>query len=76
MSTKKKTKKLRRPNYAAAGLGGPSESRGGGAEIYPQPVRNPTSPMFDYSHVRQDMRRIALLSGLCVTFLVVLSFFI
>lgn len=78
MSTsKKKTKKLRQANYAAAGLAGaPTEARGG-AEAYPQPVsRFTTHPDFDYTHIRRDLRRIGLLAGLCVSALVVLSFFI
>jgi hypothetical protein len=77
--SKKKTKKLRSSNYAAAGLvGTPAASRGGGAETLaqPVPVRGETRNLFDYTHVKHDMRRIGLLAGGCVAVLVILSFII
>ena len=75
MSAKKKPKKLRRPNIAIASVGsGPAESRGGGHE---SPLRVEAGRgAFDYTHVRQDLRRIGILAGGIVTLLVVLSFFI
>ncbi len=79
MSTmKKKTKKLRRPNYVAAGLAGSAaEGRGGGAEVFPQPARaDGGRPVFDYAYVKKDLRRIGLLSALCVSIIVALSFFL
>jgi hypothetical protein len=77
--SKKKTKKLRTANYVAAGLAsGPAISRGGGAEVFPQPgaARADANSLFDYTHVKQDMRRIGLLAGSCVAVLVILSFII
>jgi hypothetical protein len=78
--SKKKTKKLRSANYAAAGLaGGPAAGRGGGAEVYPLPAtaaRAEARGEFDYTHVKKDLRRIALLAGTCVAALVALSFII
>ena len=75
MSAKKKPKKLRRPNFAIAGVGGgPAEGRGGGSE---SPLRVEAGRgAFDYTHVRQDLRRIAILAGTIATLMVVLSFFI
>ena len=76
MSAKKKPKKLRRPNIVVPGT--PGLSRGGGAEVYPAPTaaRAEAGSQFDYTHVTQDMRRIAMLAAVCVTAMVVLSFFI
>ena len=79
MSAKKKPMKLRRPNIVVpASMSSALEARGGGAEVYAQPAttRADTSALFDYTHVKRDMRRIGLLAGLCVTVLVVLSFII
>ncbi len=72
MSTKKKPKKFRTPNVpleAASALGG-------GLEATSAPRAAPGTAHFDYTHVRQDLRRIGLLAGGIVTILVVLSFFI
>ena len=76
--SKKKTKKLQTANYVAAGLAaGPAEGRGGGAEVYPQPAARPEARgEFDYTHVKKDLRRIALLAATCVGALVALSFII
>ena len=77
MSVKKKPKKLRRPNIVIDGLaGGPALSRGGGAESFPQPRAEGARPMFDYTYVKKDLRRIGLLSALCVVIIVALSFFL
>ncbi len=77
MSAKKKPKKLRRPNIVTEGLTiGPAESRGGGAEPG-APMRSEAGRLtFDYTYVKRDMRRIGLYSALCVTIIVVLSFFL
>jgi hypothetical protein len=77
-TSKKKTKRLRQANYVAAGLAGAtSDTRGASVEAAPQPAaRYATHPDFDYTHIRRDLRRIGLLAGLCVSTLVVLSFFI
>ena len=78
MSAKKKPKKLRRPNIVVPDtLSAPSLSRAGGAEVYSAPSsRADSNSQFDYTHVKQDMRRIGLLAGVCVTAMVVLSFII
>jgi hypothetical protein len=79
MSAKKKPKKLRRPNIVVPGMvSGPAESRGGGAEVFVKPTSTRVDSRFnfDYTHVKQDMRRIGILAGICVTALVVLSFII
>ena len=79
MSAKKKPKKLRRPNLVIPiTSSAPSLSRGGGAEVYPAPAsaRAEAHNPFDYTHVKQDMRRIGLLAAVCVTAMVVLSFII
>ena len=79
MSAKKKPKKLRRPNIVVpASMSGAIEARAGGAETVASSAagRADTRALFDYTHVKQDMRRIGLLAGVCVTVLVVLSFII
>ncbi len=76
MSNKKKPKKLRTPNLAAAGL--VADGRGGGAEtaaaLRPVAAGENRRPEFDYTHVRQDLRRILLLAGSLIVVLVALSF--
>jgi hypothetical protein len=72
MSTKKKPKKFRTPNVpmeAASALGG-------GLESSSAPRAAPGTAQFDYTYVRQDLRRIGLLAGSIIAILVVLSFFI
>lgn len=77
MSAKKKPKKLRRPNLAPDSFSsGPVAARGGGAESLSAPRAEASRAAFDYTHVKQDLRRIGLLGGLCVMILVVLSFII
>ncbi len=77
MSTKKKSKKLRRPNVAGAvGVQG----RGGGMEAAAEPrVERPESTRttnFDYTYVVRDLKRIGVLAGGFITILVVLAFII
>ena len=81
MSNKKKPKKLRTPNLAAAGVVPLAEGRGGGAEnvSMARPLTATTSgeprrAEFDYTYVRQDLRRILLLAGSLIVVLVALSF--
>lgn len=78
MSNKKKPKKLRTPNLAAAGLLVVTEGRGGGAEtqaaLRPESAGETRRPEFDYTHVRQDLRRILILAGSLIAVLVALSF--
>ena len=76
MSAKKKPKKLRRPNIVMDGFNsGPAEGRGG-AETLSVPRSDSARSAYDYTHVKNDLRRIGLLAGLCVSILVVLSFII
>ncbi len=78
MSNKKKPKKLRTPNLAAAGLLAAAEGRGGGAEtaapMRPSPAGETRRTEFDYTYVRQDLRRILILAGSLIVVLVALSF--
>ena len=78
MSNKKKPKKLRTPNLAAAGLLAVADGRGGGAEtqaaLRPAPAGETRRPEFDYTYVRQDLRRILILAGSLIIVLVALSF--
>ena len=77
MSAKKKPKKLRRPNIVMDGFNsGLAEGRGGGAETLTVPRSEAGRSAYDYTHVKNDLRRIGLLAGLCVSILVVLSFII
>ncbi len=72
MSNKKKPKKLRTPNLAAAGLLAVAEGHGGGAET--TAAGEPRRTEFDYTYVWQDLRRIALLAGSLIVVLIVLAF--
>ncbi|MCC7358806.1 MAG: hypothetical protein IT317_04985 [Anaerolineales bacterium] len=78
MSNKKKPKKLRTPNLAAAGLLAAAEAKGGGTEAAaarPMPTAaEPRRVEFDYTYVRQDLRRILILAGSLIVVLVALSF--
>jgi len=88
MSNKKKPKKLRTPNVpsgqvaptAVAAATAPVRSAG-------QPLSGPArqmrtapaaaaQPSFDYTYVRKDLGRIAVLAGSFIAVLIVLSFFI
>ncbi len=77
MSTKKKSKKLRRPNVAGAVA---VQARGGGVEVAAEPragrAEGPRAPTFDYTYVIRDLKRIGVLAGSFITILVVLSFII
>ncbi len=81
MSNKKKPKKLRSPNLAAAGLLRVAEGQGGGAEVGGPAMRStpvtggaPRQAEFDYTYVRQDLRRILILAGSLIAVIVALSF--
>jgi hypothetical protein len=72
MSTKKKSKKLRRPNVAGAVA---VQARGGGVETAAEP-RGPRATGFDYTYVIRDLKRIGVLAGSFIAILVILSFII
>ena len=72
MSTKKKPKKFRTPNVPLEAV----RAQGGGLESTAAPRAAPGAVQFDYTYVRQDLRRIGLLAGSIITILVVLSFLI
>ena len=79
MSNKKKPKKLRTPNLVGAGLVAAAEAKGGGAETatVARAGALPAEPRrveFDYTYVRQDLRRILLLAGSLLVVLIALSF--
>jgi hypothetical protein len=78
MSNKKKPKKLRTPNLVAAGVLTAAEAKGGGAETATARAgalpAEPRRVEFDYTYVRQDLRRIVLLAGSLIVVLVALSF--
>jgi hypothetical protein len=86
MSNKKKPKKLRSPNVPSAAMtaaGVASQARGGGQEtagstraMRAAPAAAATQVTFDYTYVKKDLTRIAVLAGSFVLILVVLSFFI
>jgi hypothetical protein len=87
MSNKKKPKKLRTPNVpspvAIAVAAAPSAARGGGQEIVGPARQARTAPAaaaapvnFDYTYVKKDLGRIAVLAGSFIVILVALSFFI
>jgi hypothetical protein len=78
MSNKKKPKKLRTPNLAAAGIYTAAQGHGGGAEIgavsRPGVAGEPQRPVFDYTYVRQDLRRILILASGLVGVIIALAF--
>jgi hypothetical protein len=87
MSNKKKPKKLRTPNVpspaAVAVAAAPSQARGGGQELASPARQARTAPAaaatqvnFDYTYVKKDLSRIAVLAGSFIVILVALSFFI
>lgn len=90
MSNKKKPKKLRSPNVPGAASmnmtassAAPAQARGGGQEqaslarqMRAAPAVASAQANFDYTHVKKDLGRIAVLAGSFVLVLVVLSFFI
>jgi hypothetical protein len=75
MSKIRKAKKLRTPNVPLAP--GPSlgVSNGGDVANAPSVARSET-PQFDYSQIKKDLTRIALLAGSFFAILVILSFLI
>jgi len=88
MSNKKKPKKLRTPNVplkaanAAAALA-PTPARSGGQELAGPARQGRAVPAaavaqtnFDYTYVKKDLSRIAVLAGSFIVILVVLSFFV
>ncbi len=89
MSNKKKPKKLRTPNLAvttaatriATPPSAPAQARGGGQEVDSQSRlgRAPaaaTPANFDYTYVKKDLSRIAVLAGSFIVVMVILSFFL
>jgi hypothetical protein len=72
MSNKKKPKKLRTPNIAAAGVASVT-GRGGGGETAGSRA-DAARPVFDYAYVKQDLTRIGVLAGSLIAVLVILSF--
>jgi hypothetical protein len=73
MSKIRKAKKLRRPNVPMAL--GPTAAGGGGAETV-EARRETESVQCDYTHIKKDLTRIAVLAGSFIAILVALSFFI
>lgn len=77
-TTKRKPKRLRRPNVPMPGAG----ARGGGLEARVAPTHGAgtraevTRTTFDYTYVKKDLRRIGVLAGSFIALLVALSFFI
>ena len=86
MSNKKKPKKLRSPNVPGAAMmmstgAAPAQARGGGQELASAARQMRAAPAaaqanFDYTYVKKDLSRIAVLAGSFVAILIVLSFFI
>jgi hypothetical protein len=75
--SKKKPKRLRTPNVPLAASGPAVAARGGGAErAAPAARAEPGGVQFDYTYVKKDLRRIAMLAAGCVALLVALSFMI
>jgi hypothetical protein len=77
MSKQKKVRRDRRPNIStainvsvAAGTTGVELPRA------PAPDRKTTGAVFDYSHVKKDLRRIGILAASFITIFVILSFFL
>jgi hypothetical protein len=86
MSNKKKPKKLRTPNVTAAMVAPAApavaaQARGGGQELAAGARVSRTAPaaattVFDYTYVKKDLSRIAILAAGFIVALVALSFFI
>ena len=87
MSNKKKPKKLRSPNVPSAtsmNTAGATaaQARGGGQEaslarqMRAAPAAATVQANFDYTYVKKDLGRIAVLAGSFVVVLIALSFFI
>jgi len=78
MSTKKKPKKLRTPNVPLPPTAA-AQARGGGVEAAAESRAGrveAAGAQFDYTNVKQDLRRIGVLAGTIITLMVVLSFFL
>jgi len=77
MSKQKKVRRDRRPNIPAT-INMPVAAGAAGAEParMPVPDRKATGPVFDYTHVKKDLRRIGILAASFVTIFVILSFFL
>jgi hypothetical protein len=88
MSNKKKPKKLRTPNVPS-GQGATTTVAAAPASVRSmgQPLPSPSRQMraapaaatqasFDYTYVKKDLSRIAVLAGSFIAILIVLSFFI
>lgn len=87
MSKQEKSKRLRKPNIYMGPSGGlpmGAETATEGSPIASRttsssPLRAEPAPVkinFDYSHIKRDLTRIAILAGSFLAILVVLSFFI
>ena len=88
MSNKKKPKKLRSPNVpnpalmntassvAAQARGGGQEQASLGRPMRVAPAAATAQANFDYTYVKKDLSRIAILAGSFVAVLIVLSFII
>ncbi len=88
MSNKKKPKKLRTPNVPlkaannaaavaqAPARGGGEELAGPARQMRVMPAAAVAQANFDYTYVKKDLSRIAVLAGSFILILVVLSFFI
>jgi hypothetical protein len=74
MSKQKKAKKDRRPNVPLA-----MNAAGGGLEMpaaAARPAMRREAVQFNYTHIRKDLGRIAVLAVSFIVLLVVLSFFL
>ena len=88
MSNKKKPKKLRSPNVPSAATmiapgAAPAQARSGGQELAGSarqmraaPAAAATQANFNYTYVKKDLGRIAVLAGSFVVVLIALSFVI
>ena len=88
MSNKKKPKKLRSPNVPGAATivasgaalvqarGGGQELAGSARQMRVAPAAATAQANFNYTYVKKDLGRIAVLAGSFVVVLIALSFFI
>lgn len=88
MGNKKKPKKLRTPNVpvraaaTATVAAAPARGASAGQELTSQPRFTRAAPVaaapatFDYTYVKKDLSRIAILAASFIAALVILSFFI
>ena len=78
MSKQKKVRRDRRPNIPAATVNVSVAAGQATAEAIRAPVadRRSAAPVFDYTHVKSDLKRIGILAGSFIAIFVILSFFL